>query len=129
MWGHMKKVELTDEVKADLRALKLRNQLFANRFYKTGDSKKLPEYFQIGTVVDDPRSLSGKTDRLTKKQRKGTIAQQFLKDDEAQGFSKRKYEGLNERKRRMGDKKKSIKMNKAKARENRLSGATKSIKK
>jgi len=52
-----------------------------------------------------------------------------LKDDEAQGFSKRKYEGLNERKRRMGDKKKSIKMNKAKARENRLSGATKSIKK
>jgi len=45
MWGHMKKVELTDEVKADLRALKLRNQLFANRFYKTGDSKKLPEYF------------------------------------------------------------------------------------
>ena len=66
MWGHMKKVELTDEVKADLRALKLRNQLFADRFYKTSDSKKLPEYFQIGTVVDDPRSLSGRKDRLTK---------------------------------------------------------------
>lgn len=24
-WGHMKKVELTEEVKADLRAIKLRN--------------------------------------------------------------------------------------------------------
>jgi len=24
-WGHMKKVELTDEIKADLRAIKLRN--------------------------------------------------------------------------------------------------------
>ena len=75
-WGHMKKVELTVEIKADLRALKLRNQLFSDRFYKTNDSKKLPEYFQIGTVVDDPRNLD--KDRLTKKQRKGTIAQQFL---------------------------------------------------
>ena len=44
-WGHMKKVELTVEIKADLRALKLRNQLFSDRFYKTNDSKKLPEYF------------------------------------------------------------------------------------
>ena len=44
-WGNMKKVELTDEIKADLRAIKLRNQLFSNRFYKSSDSKKLPEYF------------------------------------------------------------------------------------
>jgi len=44
-WGNMKKVELTEEVKADLNALRLRNQLFADRFYKSNDSKKLPEYF------------------------------------------------------------------------------------
>jgi len=71
----MKKVELTDEVKSDLRAIKLRNQLFKDKFYKTSDAKKLPEYFQIGTVVDDPRDLSSHKDRWTKKQRKGTIAQ------------------------------------------------------
>ena len=74
-WGHMKKVELTEEIKADLRALKLRNQIFANRFYKTNDSKKLPEYFQIGTVVDDKGDLSSIKDRWTKKERKGGIAQ------------------------------------------------------
>lgn len=74
-WGNMAKVELTEEVKADLRALKLRNQIFSNRFYKTNDSKKLPEYFQIGTVVDDPRAGGGNKDRLTNKQRKATLAQ------------------------------------------------------
>jgi hypothetical protein len=115
-WGHMAKVELTDEVKADLRAIRLRNQIFKDRFYKTADSKKLPEYFQIGTVVDDSRVEGGSRDRLTKKQRKGTIAQQFLEDDEASGFSKRKYESLNDKRRRMGTKKKSIKIAKAKKR-------------
>ena len=41
-WGHMPKVELTEEIKADLRALKLRTHIFAKRFYKTNDSDKLP---------------------------------------------------------------------------------------
>ena len=112
----MAKVELTDEVKADLRAIRLRNQIFKDRFYKTADSKKLPEYFQIGTVVDDSKVEGGARDRLTKKQRKGTIAQQFLEDDQASGFSKRKYESLNDKRRRMGTKKKSIKIAKAKKR-------------
>jgi hypothetical protein len=71
----MPKVELTEEIKADLRAIKLRNQIFKDRFYKSSDSKKLPEYFQIGTVVDDPRAEGGNSGRLTKKQRKSTIAQ------------------------------------------------------
>ena len=33
-------------------------------------------------------------------------------DDSENGFSKRKYESINERKRRMGDKKQKIKVNK-----------------
>jgi hypothetical protein len=74
-WGNMAKVELTEEVKMDLRALRMRDQIFAKRFYKTNDSKKLPEYFQIGTVVDDPNDLSSRKDRWTKKDRKGTLAQ------------------------------------------------------
>lgn len=65
-------------------------------------------------MVDDPRVEGGNLDRLSKKERKGTIAEQFLADDEANGFSKRKYESLNDRRRRMGDKRKSFKVNKAK---------------
>jgi hypothetical protein len=55
-----------------------------------------------------------RTERLTKKEAKGSIAEQFLKDDEARGFSKRKYEGINEKLRRMGDKKKRMKVNRDK---------------
>ena len=63
-------------------------------------------------MADDPSDFTGRTDRLTKKQRKGRIAEQFLMDDDAQGFSKKKYESLNDKKRRMGEKKKSLKHSK-----------------
>jgi len=106
----MPKVELTEELKADLKALKLRNFIYPNRFYKTNDSKKLPQYFQIGTIVTDKNDM--RTERMTKKEAKGGIAQQFLKDDEAKQFSKRKYEKINERLRRMGDKKRRIRIHK-----------------
>lgn len=66
----MEKVELTEEIKTDLRALQMRNHIFAKRFYKNNDSKKLPEYFRIGTVVDDSRASGGNKDRLTKKERR-----------------------------------------------------------
>lgn len=109
-WGDMPKVELTEELKADLKALKLRNFIYPNRFYKTNDSKKLPQYFQVGTIVTDKNDM--RTERLTKKEAKGGLAQQFLKDDEARQFSKRKYEKVNDKLRRMGEKKKRMKINK-----------------
>ena len=115
---------MTEELKADLQALKLRNYIYPNRFYKTNDSKNLPQYFQIGTVVTDKNDL--RTERLTKKQSKGSIAQQFLKDDEAHAFSKRKYEKTNEKLRRMGEKKKKLKSNKERhRRQNKFKGGKK----
>ena len=65
-WGYMPKVELTEELKMDLKAIQMRNQIFPKRFYKNNDSKKLPEYFQIGTVIDDG-SVASRVNRLTKK--------------------------------------------------------------
>ena len=65
-WGEMPKVELTDEIKNDLKAIMFRNQIFPKRFYKNNDSEKLPTYFQIGTIVDD--TAGSKRDRLTKKE-------------------------------------------------------------
>ena len=110
----MPKVELTEELKMDLKAVQMRNQIFPKRFYRNNDSAKLPEYFRIGTVVDDG-SIHSRVNRLTKKQQRKSIAQQFLMDDEAAGFSKRKYENLNDRRRRMGDKKSTLKHKKAKS--------------
>ena len=42
MWGEMAKVELTDELKNDLKVIQFRNQIFPKRFYKNNDSDKLP---------------------------------------------------------------------------------------
>lgn len=107
----MPKVELTDEIKNDLKTIKFRNQIFPKRFYRGNDSANLPQYFQIGTVVDDGPGRK----KLTKNQSKKRIAQQFLLDDEAAGFSKRKYETINDKKRRMGLKKAQLKKRKEKA--------------
>ena len=69
----MPKQELTEELKADLRAIQLRNFIYPNRFYKSTDLKKLPKYFQIGTVVSDKNEPQNM--RLTKKEQKGSIAE------------------------------------------------------
>ena len=113
-WGYMPKVEMTEELKTDLRTIQMRNMIFPKRFYRANDSKKLPEYFQIGTVVDDG-GIHSRVGRLKKKDQKKSIAQQFLMDDQGSGFSKRKYETLNDKRRRMGDKKKALKRNKFQA--------------
>jgi len=41
----MPKVELTEELRNDLKAIKFRNQIFPKRFYKNNDSDNLPKYF------------------------------------------------------------------------------------
>jgi hypothetical protein len=111
-WGSMPKVELTDALKNDLKAIKFRNQIFPKRFYKNNDSESLPTYFQVGTVVESG-GIGRVGDRLTKKMQKRSVAEQFLMDDEANAFSKRKYEGINDVRRRMGKKKANLKKNKA----------------
>ena len=45
---------MTDEVKRDLRLLKLRGVMDPKRFYKSADQTKFPKYFQFGTVVEGP---------------------------------------------------------------------------
>ena len=73
-WGHMPKVELTDELRNDLKAIKMRNQIFSKRFYRNNDSDKLPRYFQIGTVIDEG-GIPGRSQTISaKKQKKGSIA-------------------------------------------------------
>ena len=102
---------MTEELKADLRAIQYRDKIYTKRFYKKSEYKKLPQFFQIGTVVDDPRVHGNNIDRHKSKGKggAGSIARQFLMDDDATGFSKRKYEEANSRLRRMGEKRSHMK--------------------
>ena len=53
-WFNLPATQITDEVKRDLRLLRLRGVMDPKRFYKSADHTKFPEYFQFGTVVEGP---------------------------------------------------------------------------
>ncbi|KAB0365337.1 hypothetical protein FD754_009493 [Muntiacus muntjak] len=88
-WFGMKAPELTDELKNDLKALKMRASMDPKRFYKKNDRDGFPKYFQIGTIVDNPADFYHS--RVPKKQRKRTIVEELLADSEFRRYNRRKY--------------------------------------
>ncbi|XP_004689579.1 PREDICTED: deoxynucleotidyltransferase terminal-interacting protein 2 [Condylura cristata] len=88
-WFGMKAPELTDELKNDLKALKMRASMDPKRFYKKNDRDGFPKYFQIGTIVDNPADFYHS--RIPKKQRKRTIVDELLADSEFRRYNRRKY--------------------------------------
>ncbi|XP_075697300.1 deoxynucleotidyltransferase terminal-interacting protein 2 [Rhinoderma darwinii] len=91
-WFDMKAPELTDELKNDLKALKMRSAMDPKHFYKKNDRDGLPKYFQIGTVVDNP--IDFYHSRIPKKQRKRTIVEELLADSEFRRYNKKKYKEI-----------------------------------
>ncbi|XP_078428177.1 rRNA-processing protein fcf2-like [Wolffia australiana] len=89
-WFDMPAPTITPEVKKDLEILKLRSVIDPKRHYKKGDSrlKTLPKYFQVGTVIEPSTDFFSA--RLTKKQRKSTIAEELLSDQTFRTYRKRK---------------------------------------
>lgn len=88
-WFDMPAQTITPELKKDLQLLKLRNVVDPKRHYKADDAKGLPKYFQVGTVIEPASEFySG---RLTKKERKPTIADELLSDSAFEQYRKRKH--------------------------------------
>ncbi|CAG8540898.1 6988_t:CDS:2, partial [Scutellospora calospora] len=88
-WFDMPKPELTTEIKRDLQVIKLRNVLDPKRFYKKDNSKGIPKYFQIGTVIEGPTEFY--SSRLPRKERKQTIVDELMADEQAKQYYKRKF--------------------------------------
>ncbi|KDP28005.1 hypothetical protein JCGZ_19085 [Jatropha curcas] len=108
-WFDMPAPTMTPELKKDLQLLKLRNALDPKRHYKKGDSKTkaLPKYFQVGTVIESATDFfSG---RLTKKERKATLAEELLSDRNLAAYRKRKVREIEEQSRPAGNEKWKIK--------------------
>ncbi|KAL8209322.1 hypothetical protein R6Q57_006054 [Mikania cordata] len=89
-WFDMGAPTLTPELKKDLKLLKLRNVIDPKRHYKKADTKlnTFPKYFQVGTVVEPVSEYF--TSRLTKKERKPTLADELLSDQSLKDYRKRK---------------------------------------
>ncbi|CAL1385742.1 unnamed protein product [Linum trigynum] len=108
-WFDMPAPTMTQELKKDLQILKLRGAIDPKRHYKKGDSKLkvLPKYFQVGTVIESPMEFfSG---RLTKKERKATITDELLSDQNFKAYRKRKVREIEEQNRPGGKDKWKIK--------------------
>ncbi|CAA6655030.1 unnamed protein product [Spirodela intermedia] len=102
-WFDMPAPTITPEVKKDLEILKLRSVIDPKRHYKKGDSKSktLPKYFQLGTVIESTSDFfSG---RLTKKERKSTIAGELLSDHSLRTYRKRKVREIEDALRPAGN--------------------------
>jgi len=93
-WFHLPATEITDEVKADLRVLRLRSAFDPKKFYKKFDNSKFPKHFQFGTVVEGPTDFY--SSRLTRKERKRTLAEEVMADPHLTEVRKKRYGRMQE---------------------------------
>lgn len=84
---------MTPELKRDLQLLRMRSVLDPKRHYKK-DSKKdnVPEYSQVGTVIEGPTEYF--TARLTNKERKRTLTEDVLEGEKRSQRFKSKYSDI-----------------------------------
>ncbi|KAJ3694799.1 hypothetical protein LUZ60_000176 [Juncus effusus] len=96
-WFDMPAPTVTPELKTELEILKLRSVIDPKRHLKKGSDKSNPKYFQVGTVIEGTSEFySG---RLTKKERKSTIADELLSDPSFKAYKKRKVKEIAELRR------------------------------
>lgn len=93
-WFQLPAQEITEEIKTDLRVLRLRSAFDPKQFYKKFDETKFPTNFQMGTVVES--SADFYSGRLTNKQRKRTMAEEILYDPYLTSVRKKRYNKIQE---------------------------------
>lgn len=88
-WFDMPAPSITPELKKDLEILQLRHVMDPKRHFKrSGKSKALPKYFQVGTVIEPASEFY--SSRLTKHERKQTLVDELLSDQKLKNYRMRK---------------------------------------
>lgn len=80
--------KLRRETERDLLLLKHRAALDPKRHYKK-DRWQVPDRFAVGTIIDNKAEFF--SSRLTNKQRKSTMLETLMGDDDTNKYFKRKY--------------------------------------
>ncbi|OKL56918.1 hypothetical protein UA08_07877 [Talaromyces atroroseus] len=88
-WFNMPKTIMTPELKRDLQLLRMRNVLDPHRHYKKESGNAVPEYSQVGTIIEGPTEFF--KSRVTKKDRKDNFVQEALAVEKESGRFKAKY--------------------------------------
>lgn len=85
----MPKTRVTSELKRDLQLIRMRNVLDPHRHYKKESGSAMPEYSQVGTIVEGPTEFF--KSRIAKKDRKRTFVEEALTGEQQSGRFKAKY--------------------------------------
>ncbi|CAN8255658.1 unnamed protein product [Cochlearia groenlandica] len=103
-WFDMPAPTMTPELKRDLQLLKLRTVMDPKQHYKksVSNSKFGEKYFQIGTVIEPAEEFYS---RLTKKDRRATLADELVSDPKSSQYRKRKVREIEEKSRAVQNKK------------------------
>ena len=91
-WFGMQATEVTAEVATTLKLLKMRHVLNPKHFMKADRSKKMPKYFQIGTVVDGAADYY--TEGRGRSKKKNTLVDDLLADASFRQYHKKKYSSI-----------------------------------
>jgi len=92
-WFDLPAQKIDDDMKRELRLLRLRGAYDSKRFYKSFDNTKFPKHFAMGTVVEGAADYYG--GRLEAKQRrKATLTDQLLADSDVYHSRKKRYAKL-----------------------------------
>ncbi|RCN35750.1 Fcf2 pre-rRNA processing [Ancylostoma caninum] len=97
-WFDLPATELTEEAKADLELLQMRSAIDPLAFYRRNDRAVLPKYFQVGRVVDAPEDYY--SSRMTKKERKKTMLDELLYDQQFTQSRREKFNAIQEREKK-----------------------------
>uniref|UniRef100_A0A7S2HF00 SAP domain-containing protein n=1 Tax=Octactis speculum TaxID=3111310 RepID=A0A7S2HF00_9STRA len=96
-WFDLPRSQMTEELKLDLQALRMRGALDPKRFYKA--MERPSKFVQLGTVIEGRGESSN---RIVRKRRKQTLVEEMLADEKARRYAKRKYNEIQEQKGRNG---------------------------
>ncbi|XP_016993677.2 deoxynucleotidyltransferase terminal-interacting protein 2 [Drosophila takahashii] len=109
-WFDLPATEVTEEMRNELKIIQMRSVLNPKQFYKKNDLKRMPKYFQIGTVQHS--ALDHYKEKKSKKSQ--SLVNELLEDKSFQMFNKRKFNEVIQRTDKYAYRKNMKKMKKLK---------------
>jgi hypothetical protein len=94
-WFDVPNTPLTPELEKTFQLLQLRPYLYKDRHYKRTATSETPEFFAVGTVLDDAKDYY--TTRVHKKQRKQSLVDEILGDEDVARFVSRKAQVIKDK--------------------------------
>jgi len=91
-WFNLPRTDLTPELKRDLQLINMRSVLDPKRMYRKQGKFKVPEYSQVGVIVEGPTEFYN--GRIEHRQRKETFVEEVLAGETETGRFRSKFEDL-----------------------------------